>query len=55
MAVSWRRGVAVGSRVPSDPRLPVTAIEVAAVPGTADLELQHVLLDVNGTLTTVGS
>ena len=30
------------------------AIEVC-VPGTADLQLQHVLLDVDGTLTTAGS
>jgi hypothetical protein len=31
------------------------AIEVS-VPGTAaDLQLQHLLLDVNGTLTTAGS
>jgi hypothetical protein len=45
VAVSWGRGVAVRSRVPSDPRLPVMAIEVA-VPGTADLQLQHLLLDV---------
>ena len=30
------------------------AIEMV-VPGTADLQLQHLALDVNGTLTTVGS
>jgi hypothetical protein len=30
------------------------AIEVC-VPGTADLQLQQVLLDVNGALTTAGS
>jgi hypothetical protein len=53
VAVSWGRGVAVRSRVPSDPRLPVMAIEVS-VPGTADLQLQHLLLDVNGALTTAG-
>jgi hypothetical protein len=26
-----------------------------AVPGPADLQLRHVLLDLNGTLTTAGS
>jgi hypothetical protein len=30
------------------------AIEVS-VPGTADLQLQHLLLDLNGTLTAAGS
>jgi hypothetical protein len=30
------------------------AIEVS-VPGTADPQLQYLLLDVNGTLTTAGS
>jgi hypothetical protein len=30
------------------------AIEVA-VPGMADLQLEYLLLDVNGTLTTAGS
>ena len=44
------RGVAAlpfGVEFPSDPRLPVTAIAVA-VSGTADLQLQHLLLDDNG-------
>jgi soluble P-type ATPase len=30
------------------------AIEVS-MPGTAGLQLQHLLLDLNGTLTTAGS
>jgi hypothetical protein len=53
VAVWWNLGVQFGVEFPAT-QAASHGIEVA-VPGTADLQLQRLLFDVNGTLTTAGS